>query len=108
MKRMTLILAAALVFAANVAGARDGGAYMKTDTEAIFEFKDSHITVDNKGEFIEITTRNNTLRVYPCGQVDKLTWEKINRNEDRITDITGSAWGISVTPSCVLTLPVAR
>lgn len=51
--------------------------------------------------YLEVTTRNNTFRVFPCGELRKLTWEKLNPNEDAPVFTTISTSGRSISGTYV-------
>lgn len=46
---------------------------------------DIRIKKCEKHDCVEIKTRNNTIRVYECGKVEKLDWKELNPNEDTQT-----------------------
>jgi hypothetical protein len=49
---------------------------------------------------IQIKSKNNTIRYRSCGQVEKLVWEEINKNEDPVgTVYTGTIGAADVDTS---------
>ena len=48
------------------------------------------MVVNYDKDFITVKTRNNTLRIYPCGKVEKLDWKEINPNEDQVYYTVGT------------------
>lgn len=58
----------------------------------------------NPDGYLEITTRNGAIfRIYPCGEVRKQEWKKLNENEDNNTITVPRYWynggNTTLTPS---------
>lgn len=48
------------------------------------------IVSDCGKDCVQVETDNNTIRVYKCGKVEKLTWKEINPNEDNMLTSAGA------------------
>ena len=57
--------------------------------------------IDATKEIVYVVTKNSTLRIHPCGKVDKLVWKEINENED---GLASSAITTTVGPGDLLDL----
>lgn len=91
MKKIVLIIAAVLCLTAPAMA-------MQVADFELADGKSIHTEGEKNGKYIEVKTDHATYRIYPCGQLEKLTWKELNPNED-------TAWGRLTYQGDVITLP---